>query len=167
MSKIVMSISADSPEELFSTILGAAKLIREDVPPAEPDKPANPTPAPVATPVSGTPQAAISNPAPSNPTAFATPPTASNVNTPAPVPTAPTPAATPAPPPAQPPVAPPPTYTHEQIGKAGADLIAANPSLMPALMELLKRYGANMVTDLKPEQLGPFAIELRAMGAKL
>lgn len=69
--------------------------------------------------------------------------------------------------PQQPPVTQPPAFTYEQIGKAGADLVAANPKMMPTLMALLQRYGVQLVTDLKPEQLGPFAGELRALGAKV
>ena len=60
-----------------------------------------------------------------------------------------------------------PTYTHEQVGRAGADLVAANPAMMPTLMGLLHRYGVQLVTDLKPEQLGPFALELRGLGARI
>lgn len=87
----------------------------------------------------------------------------------APVPNAPMPGAVPIAPaaPAQPPVAPPPTYTFEQVGRAGADLVAANPALMPTLMNLMQRYGVQQVTELKSEQLGPFATELRGLGAKL
>ena len=65
------------------------------------------------------------------------------------------------------PVAAAPTYTVEQVGKAGADLVAANPGVMPTLMGLLQKYGVTMVTDLKAEQLGPFATELRALGGKI
>ena len=142
---ITFTITGDDAEEVFSTLKGCTALLSEDVPTAQPkDKPApvNPTPAaPGSAPIAAT--------------------------NPAPVPTAPVPAVTPALPPIQPPVAAPPTYTHEQIGKAGADLVASNPGLMPTLMELLQRYGAAMVTDLKPEQLGAFATEFRALGAKI
>ncbi len=153
MSKIVMTVSADSPEELFSTIRGAALLISDSVPAAEPDKPANPTPA---APVSAPTAAVI--PAQSIPAASVTPTTAPSFSVPA---------AVTAPPPIQPPVAPPPAYTLEQICRAGADLAAANPGMMPALMALMQRYGVEKVTDLKPEQLGPFATELRGLGAKI
>lgn len=86
-------------------------------------------------------------------------------------PAAPMPGAVPtaasAAPPVMPPVAAAPTYTVEQVGKAGADLVAANPGVMPTLMGLLQKYGVTMVTDLKAEQLGPFATELRALGGKI
>lgn len=76
----------------------------------------------------------------------------------APVPVAPAPAV---------PLAPAPTYTYEQIGKAGADLAGSNPARLPELMALLQRYGVAAVTELKEEQLGAFATELRGLGAKL
>ena len=79
----------------------------------------------------------------------------------------PTVASAPAAPPIMPPVAAAPTYTVEQVGKAGADLVAANPGMMPTLMGLMQKYGVTMVTDLKAEQLGPFATELRALGGKI
>lgn len=98
-------------------------------------------------------------------------------NAPAPAPVSPVQAAAPSPapatasvptaPPVMPPVAPAPAYTMEQVGKAGADLVAANPGMMPTLMGLMQKYGVTMVTDLKPEQLGPFATELRALGGKI
>lgn len=65
------------------------------------------------------------------------------------------------------PTAPPPAYTLEQVSKAGADLIAANPSKMAELQTLLVRFGVTCVTALKPEQLGAFATALREMGANL
>lgn len=78
----------------------------------------------------------------------------------------PAPQPVPATPPA-PPVTAAPAYTHEQVGKAGADLVAANPGMMPTLLGLLQKYGVQLVTDLKPDQLGTFAGELRALGAKI
>ena len=65
------------------------------------------------------------------------------------------------------PVAPAPTYTVEQIGRAGADLATQAPGKMPELLALLQKYGARAITELKPEQLGAFATELRGLGAKL
>lgn len=103
--------------------------------------------------------------------------------TPAPVPvqTAPTPAPTPvaAPVPAAPPVAPmstaavpapavpvtAPTYTLDQIAKAGANLVDAGK--MEQLLALLTKYGVQAVTQLTPDQYGAFATELRALGAQI
>jgi hypothetical protein len=38
---------------------------------------------------------------------------------------------------------------------------------MQQLLELLGRYGVQAVTQLKPEQYGAFATELRALGAQI
>ncbi len=60
-----------------------------------------------------------------------------------------------------------PGVTLEQICKAGADLLTASPGLMPQLTGLLQKYGAQSAQQLKPEQLGAFATELRGMGARI
>ena len=81
-----------------------------------------------------------------------------------------TPAAAPAP--VQPPVAPPvvpvaaaPAYTREQIMTAGAALIDAGK--INELMGLLNTFGVQAVTQLKQDQLGAFATELRKLGAQI
>ena len=100
---------------------------------------------------------------------------------PAPVQTAPTPApvAAPASAPAAPPVTPmptaaapapavpvtAPTYTLDQIAKAGANLVDAGK--MEQLLALLTKYGVQAVTQLTPDQYGAFATELRALGAQI
>lgn len=98
---------------------------------------------------------------------------------PAPVQTAPTPAPAPAPAPAAPPVTPmptaaaptsavpvtAPTYTLDQIAKAGANLVDAGK--MEQLLALLTKYGVQAVTQLTPDQYGAFATELRALGAQI
>lgn len=98
------------------------------------------------------------------------------------VPTQPTPApvatTTPAPAPAAPaqtaastnpapavPVTTAPTYTLDQIAKAGASLVDAGK--MEQLLALLAKYGAQAVTQLQPDQYGVFATELRTLGAQL
>lgn len=80
--------------------------------------------------------------------------------------------ATPAPAPVQPPVAPPvvpvaaaPAYTRDQIMTAGAALIDAGK--INELMGLLNAFGVQAVTQLKQEQLGSFATELRKLGAQI
>ena len=110
-----------------------------------------PAPAPVQ---AQTPPAAPAKPA--------TPP-------PAPTPTA---APTAAPVPVQPPAAPPavpvaaaPAYSREQIMTAGAALIDAGK--MNELIGLLGAFGVQAVTQLKQEQLGAFATELRKLGAQI
>lgn len=80
--------------------------------------------------------------------------------------------AAPAPQPAEPeapkaPVAPAPTYTLEQVSRAGAELISTDSGKLPQLRELLQKYGVPAVSELKPDQLGSFATELRALGAQI
>ena len=101
-----------------------------------------------------------------------------SVPTPAPV-AAPAPAPAPTPTPAAPPVTPmptaaapapavpvtAPTYTLDQIAKAGANLVDAGK--MEQLLALLTKYGVQAVTQLTPDQYGAFATELRALGAQI
>ena len=82
----------------------------------------------------------------------------------------PTPAAPPAPAvPAAPTAAPTaaPSYTVEQLQKAGGDLITAQPDKLPALMGLLEQFGVPAVTALPHDRLGAFATALRGLGASL
>ena len=74
--------------------------------------------------------------------------------------TAPAPAA-----PAPVPVAPAPTYSRDQIMTAGAALIDAGK--INELMGLLNSFGVQAVTQLKQDQLGAFATELRKLGAQI
>lgn len=120
--------------------------------PATPAQAANSTPDPVmAAPV-----------APATPTA----PVMPSAPVAAPV-TPPTPAPAPAPQTAAPvmPVAGAPTYTLDQISKAGAALVDAGK--MEPLLALLTKYGVQAITQLQPAQYGVFATELRALGAQI
>lgn len=104
-------------------------------------------------------------------------PVASYPTAPAPAPTATPPVAAPAPTAGQTSAAPgntsaptvpvtgAPTYTLDQISRAGASLVDAGK--MQQLLELLGRYGVQAVTQLQPEQYGAFATELRALGAQI
>lgn len=72
----------------------------------------------------------------------------------------------------QPPVAPPaavptaaPTYTLDALARAGAAL--AQVGKMQDAVNLLAKYGVQSVNQLKPEQYGAFATELRALGAQI
>lgn len=58
-----------------------------------------------------------------------------------------------------------PSYTIDQIAKAGAELIGQHPDKMPQLTGLLAQYGIPSIQSLRPEQLGPFATALRGLGA--
>lgn len=65
------------------------------------------------------------------------------------------------------PAAPAPDYTVSQLGRAGAELIAADPAKREPLTALLKQFGVPAITMLPPEQYGAFAAALRGLGAKL
>lgn len=120
--------------------------------------------------------------APAAPTALTPPPTApvvpvvpvtpasAPVTTPAPVsaPTMPVPTdpvSAPAAPVATPAPTAAPSYTSEQLAKVGADLVQAGK--MPQLLALLAQYGVQAVTQLPPEQYGPFALALRGLGGNI
>ena len=131
-----------------------------------PDTPRPQMPAPAAVP----PQmpAPATGPAPAMPQ---TPGPAPAPVTPPPAPAAPVtppaPAPAPAPQTAAPvmPVAGAPTYTLDQISKAGAALVDAGK--MEPLLALLTKYGVQAITQLQPAQYGVFATELRALGARI
>lgn len=110
--------------------------------------------------------------APAVPTAGTTSAYPSNVPATAPMPTAPAAAPAPVapnspavPPAAGMPLASPPQYTVDQIMQAGAMLMDAGK--VNDLMNLLHSFGVNAVMDLKPEQLGAFATEMRKLGAQI
>ena len=170
-----MKITVEAPD-LAASILKLAEAIASGPDPALliPDEPlpvsaypATPAAAPVA------PVAAPVSPAPVNPTPGPAPTTAAPVAAPSPSPTPVTNAPTAGPTSAAPgntpapavPVAGAPTYTLDQISRAGASLVDAGK--MQQLLELLGRYGVQAVTQLQPEQYGTFATELRALGAQI
>lgn len=65
------------------------------------------------------------------------------------------------------PLATAPTFTIQQIAKAGAELFTNRPELRPQVNALLTQYGIQSVTDLKPEHYGAFATALRGLGANI
>lgn len=65
------------------------------------------------------------------------------------------------------PLAQAPTYTLEQVSKAGADLVTVQPAKMQELMGLLAQFGVQTVNALRTDQLGAFATALRGMGAQI
>lgn len=174
-----MKITVEAPD-LAASILKLAEAIASGPDPALliPDEPlpvsaypATPAAAPVAAPVA--PVAAPVSPTPVNPTPGPAPTTAAPVAAPSPSPTPVTNAPTAGPTSAAPgntpapavPVTGAPAYTLDQISRAGASLVDAGK--MQQLLELLGRYGVQAVTQLKPEQYGAFATELRALGAQI
>lgn len=170
-----MKITVEAPD-LAASILKLAKAIASGPDPdiLTPDEPlpvasypTAPAPAPAPAP------AAPVSPAPVTPTPGPAPTMAAPVVAPSPSPTPVTNAPTAGPTSAAPgntpapavPVAGAPTYTLDQISRAGASLVDAGK--MQQLLELLGRYGVQAVTQLKPEQYGAFATELRALGAQI
>lgn len=102
----------------------------------------------------------------------------------APQPTAPTPApqpavipqtaaptapSAPAPSPVTPtvPVTEAPKYSIDDIARAGAELAQLGPDKIAALTGLLQQFGLQAVTQLRTEQMGPFVLALRGMGARI
>lgn len=63
--------------------------------------------------------------------------------------------------------APAPSYTLEQLSKAGVDLTASDPAQMGELQSLLAQYGVQAITQLPPAQYGAFATALRGLGARI
>lgn len=170
-----MKITVEAPD-LAASILKLAEAIASGPDPALliPDEPlpvsaypATPAAAPVApvvAPVSSTPVNPTPGPAPTTaaPVAAPSPSPTPVTNAPTAGPTSAAPGNTPAP---AVPVTGAPAYTLDQISRAGASLVDAGK--MQQLLELLGRYGVQAVTQLKPEQYGAFATELRALGAQI
>lgn len=113
--------------------------------PMPPQPPVNPTPAPQAAPI----------PYPTTAT------TASPMTAPAPAPSAPVPSS---------PVVPgtePPKFSIDDIARAGAELAQQGPDKITALTGLLQQFGLQAVTQLRPDQMGPFVLALRGLGARI
>ena len=153
MSNLSMTINVEAPA-LVAAVEKLAAAMTVDPNILTPDAPRPQMPAPAAVP----PQmpAPATGPAP----APVTPAPAAPVTPPAPAPA-------PAPQTAAPvmPVAGAPTYTLDQISKAGAALVDAGK--MEPLLALLTKYGVQAITQLQPTQYGVFATELRALGAQI
>lgn len=60
-----------------------------------------------------------------------------------------------------------PTYSLEQVAKAGADLMTSKPEIQGELFALLSKYSVRSVQDIPADKLGAFATELRKLGGKL
>lgn len=155
MSNLSMTINVEAPA-LVAAVEKLAAAMTVDPNILTPDAPRPQMPAPATGPAPAMPQTPGPAPAP------VTPPPAPA----APV-TPPAPAPAPAPQTAAPvmPVAGAPTYTLDQISKAGAALVDAGK--MEPLLALLTKYGVQAITQLQPAQYGVFATELRALGAQI
>lgn len=65
------------------------------------------------------------------------------------------------------PVAAPAGPSRAEVATAGAQLLSQQPALQAQLVALLGKYGAQTVQDVPEAQLGAFAADLRAMGARI
>ena len=172
MSNMAMTIKVEAPD-LVAALMRLAAAVNPDPNILTPDEPRPQMPAPapaapIAPPAAPLPPVAV-------PQGNVTPPVAAPLAPAAPLATTmpPAPAAAPAAPPAPAPapaapavpVTTAPTYTLDQIAKAGASLVDAGK--MEPLLALLSRYGVQAVTQLAPEHYGAFATELRALGAQI
>lgn len=138
-------------------LVAAAQLLAKCTGTAAPAVPA-PVVAPPAPAVQATAPIQLQHPA-TNPTTPASPTTSTGYHSEATTPAAPAPSTVP--------LAQAPTFTLAEISKAGADLIGANPGLLPKVNELLAQYGIQTLDKLKPDQFGAFATALRGLGAKI
>lgn len=82
---------------------------------------------------------------------------------------APTAPSAPAPSPTIPmtPVTEAPKYSIDDIARAGAELAQQGPDKIAALTGLLQQFGLQAVTQLRTEQMGPFVLAMRGMGARI
>lgn len=82
---------------------------------------------------------------------------------------APTAPSAPAPSPVAPtvPVTEAPKYSIDDIARAGAELAQQGPDKIAALTGLLQQFGLQAVTQLRTEQMGPFVLAMRGMGARI
>lgn len=124
-----------------------------------------PVPAPVAAPVAPAPAVTAPAAAPVAPAPAVTAPAAAPVQ-PQPVTptTAPAPVTAPAPAPTVAAPTPAPAVTFDAIIAAGSQLLEQGK--MPQLTELLKGFGVQAITQLKPEQYPVVAEGLKNLGAK-
>lgn len=60
-----------------------------------------------------------------------------------------------------------PTYTLDDITRAGADFIVRNPDKQEMLNSLFPQFGITTLAELRTEQMGPFATAMRAMGVNI
>ena len=136
------SVQDDHPEpeayQKLEEYIGRMQAAQPEPVPVAPSQPA-PVPVPVPVPSASAP-----------------------ATTPVPVPSAPLPAPEPVPVPVP---APATNITLQQIARAGASLVDRGKKA--EVIGVLRRYGVQAVTQLKPEQFGQFAGELRALGAQI
>lgn len=154
MFEINVTVNAPELAEALNNLAAALKGAKPEPAASKTGKADKPAPVPPADYM----PPADTAPAPATPAPAVTP-------APAPAPAPVQAPVTPAPAPAPVPVAPAPTYNRDQIMTAGAALIDAGK--INELMGLLNSFGVQAVTQLKQDQLGAFATELRKLGAQI
>ena len=154
MFEINVTVNAPELAEALNNLAAALKGAKPEPAASKAGKADKPAPVPPADYM----PPADTAPAPATPAPAVTP-------APAPAPAPVQSPVTPAPAPAPVPVAPAPTYNRDQIMTAGAALIDAGK--INELMGLLNSFGVQAVTQLKQDQLGAFATELRKLGAQI
>lgn len=154
MIEINVTVNAPELAEALNNLAAALKGAKPEPAASKAGKADKPAPVPPADYM----PPADTAPAPATPAPAVTP-------APAPAPAPVQAPVTPAPAPAPVPVAPAPTYNRDQIMTAGAALIDAGK--INELMGLLNSFGVQAVTQLKQDQLGAFATELRKLGAQI
>lgn len=154
MFEINVTVNAPELAEALNNLAAALKGAKPEPAASKTGKADKPAPVPPADYM----PPADTAPAPAAPAPAVTP-------APAPAPAPVQAPVTPAPAPAPVPVAPAPTYSRDQIMTAGAALIDAGK--INELMGLLNSFGVQAVTQLKQDQLGAFATELRKLGAQI
>lgn len=154
MFEINVTVNAPELAEALNNLAAALKGAKPEPAASKTGKADKPAPVPPADYM----PPADTAPAPATPAPAVTP-------APAPAPAPVQAPVTPAPAPAPVPVAPAPTYSRDQIMTAGAALIDAGK--INELMGLLNSFGVQAVTQLKQDQLGAFATELRKLGAQI
>lgn len=60
-----------------------------------------------------------------------------------------------------------PSYTLDDITRAGADFIVRNPDKQEMLNSLFPQFGITTLAELRPDQMGAFATAMRAMGVSI
>ena len=154
MFEINVTVNAPELAEALNNLAAALKGAKPEPAASKAGKADKPAPVPPADYM----PPADTAPAPATPAPAVTP-------APAPAPAPVQAPVTPAPAPAPVPVAPAPTYSRDQIMTAGAALIDAGK--INELMGLLNSFGVQAVTQLKQDQLGAFATELRKLSAQI
>lgn len=153
-----LEITADSATELRENLL---KYLLDINGTSADTAPSAPRAVPAAIPTAPQPETV----APSY--AAPVPPTPAPTPAPTPVPATAIPVPTPIAPVPAPTAVPTavPTYTQADLMTAGARLMTTVG--MPAMQELMARFGVQAIHQLKPEQYGAFAQALRDMGAQI